>query len=387
MEIPFGSRYVDNAAPCTAWGTNQKKFAVNDKGHIFSGYMDNDEVLGFTVFSYRYANWTQGVKLRTQRPGNVLLDRFGNVHVFVVDGQRLMHHVFAHGNVLSVTRTTKVCDGCNIRFSVDIRGPRIFVAFGHKNRMHFLDGYLMSNGMVTRWKHRVSQALPCNFGYPHALIRKDGRLCALAEENEPGLDKKYTMSCLFDEDHLDTPHVLEHYINGNQVHNEDLYEDSEGTLHVIVRIHPDSRHFIHAREVVPGSYRFARSRLHFPDMTHLRVTEDVIDGIKFIGTSWNRLWYCSPGDKEKDNITPAEVVEAGETCEGIVPFVVDDEVLLLPSAEASFPDAKGFIAHTHVNVPEYRFRRRAKCTQWCCAIKETCMWVCGRMCGSSWLSA
>ncbi len=377
MEIPFGSKHSDNAAPCTAWGANQKKIAVNAAGDVFTGYMDNDEVLGFTVVSHRFDNWTKGVKLRAQRPGNVLLDCFGNLHVFVVDGRRLMHHVFRGGDVLRVSSTTEVFDRCNIRFSVDIRGPRVFVAFGHDSRVHFLDGYLMRNGTVARWRHRSSVKLPCNFAYPFALIRRSGKLVALAEEDEDG-HKKYTMSCLFEEDDLDMPHVLEHYTNGNSVHNNDLYEDSGGLLHVIVRVHPDERHFIHAREIVPGTMRFARTRLNFPDLTHLRLTEDVADGVQYVGTSWDRLWKCATGCP-KDDITPAEMKDAGDKCAGLVPFVVDDDVLLLPAAASAYPDARTFMAHAGVNVPEPRYEGRARCSEWAWSILETVRHYYGRL--------
>ena len=370
MEIPFGSKFHDNAGPCTAWGVNQRKIAMTPSGDVYSGYMDNDDVLGFVVYAWRYDNWRRGAKLKTQRPGNVLLDCFGNLHVFVVDGRRLMHHVFRNGNVRAPAHSAEVYDHCNIRFSVDIRGPRVFVCFGDDSRMHFLDGYIMRSGIVPDWRHRRSMKLPCDFAYPFALIRRSGALVALAEER-----KACTMSCLFHEDNLNLPHVLEHYTSGARVNNNDLFEDSSGVLHAIVRITAERRTFVHAREIDPGANRFARTSIDHSHLTNIRLTEDLEDGVQYVGSSWDKVWR---GTKHLEDITPAEMNER-EECAGIVPFVVDADVLVIPSAEVAYPDARPFLVHTGVSVVEYKARARARCSEWAWSILDTMRYAFSRV--------
>lgn len=349
MEIPFRSKFLDHAAPCTAWGSNQKKFAMTTTGDIYSAYMDNDEELGFRVFRYRFDNWTRGVKLRAQRPGNVLLDCWGNLHVFVVDGRQLNHHVFRGGDIRKAPSSSCVTSPCNIRFSVDIRGPRVFVAFGQANVMTFVDGYMARSGDVRHWRVRRSSPLPVNFVFPQALIRSSGKLVALAEDDEN------RMAALFHEDDLDLPHVLS---NALDVHANDVFECQDGVLHALVR-GSDCR-FMHAREIEAGSLRFARSTIATDaPITHLRFSEDMAEGLHLIGASWDKVWKGFLGCALED-ITPAEV----EKCEGIVPFVVDADVLLLPSSEDSYPDAKPWLCHTGINVAEYKVESAARCNEW-----------------------
>lgn len=86
-KIP-GSRF--HSPDGTWWGYNQSKI-VRFKDMVFTYYIDNDDDSNKTTSRFVVMmkdgkkSWEEGVKFRTSRPGNLLVDSKGVLHAFVFE--------------------------------------------------------------------------------------------------------------------------------------------------------------------------------------------------------------------------------------------------------------------------------------------------------------
>ncbi|MDO8429239.1 MAG: hypothetical protein Q7S88_01290 [Candidatus Daviesbacteria bacterium] len=397
-----GSKY--HSPDGTWWGYNQSKIA-RFQDLVFSYYIDNTDDSNQTISNLVVLKkegtsaWEEGVRFPTSRPGNILVDSQGVLHVFVFEPAnaqindskgKLLHYFFpdsAQGDIKNFSQEL-VVDGDGSNETVNIR---VGSAIGKDDTMVISFGLTKFNPAYNeqsehiyfkkpneeKWNHTFIDGLPHDFYYPYTLVTENGfSLLPIQDDfNDDGnsktydniyqkiplfsyLNNKWGMEMLVD---LSThplakskPRLLE---------QEDLMEDKDGNIHIIYKefLDPDNlfassghRHLIGK----PGNFKTKKIELGKAGANWVRLVE-VDSDLYYLISRFDSL-YTSPVDDIKLN-----EISIPDDAKGFYPYVATQksgqvsseyiDVLLLASDQKLYQE--GLQTNYYIRIPKSDFKK------------------------------
>ena len=337
-EIPGSKHHGPNG---TWWGYNQSKIVRH--GEVVYMYVVENDNLDTNqnpnaanpskLVIYRKEGdgaWQEGAGFNTSRPGNILIDTTGVVHLIVFEPTytdqnengsygRLKHYWFpdaATGNITSYQEEIIIDnDGkyqgetVNIRVGASIgRDGTIVVSFG-LNRSHQV--WYLEPGWQKWQMEYAGYQLGSDYYYPYVLAGRSGTgILAIQDdwtgENQPTLYQKthYFERSNGTWSHESMADLSSHALAPSRpqlVENSDIYEDDAQRIHLIYQTRTDPgdpwlNTFIHATREGSG---WMREEISLTDKKTSWIRMLEIDGeMYYFCSSWDKL-YFRKGDTGK----------------------------------------------------------------------------------------
>lgn len=381
----------------TWWGYNQSKI-VHFGSRVYTYVIENTDDKSSTVSKLTILKkegggaWLRGASFPTSRPGNLLIDSRGVLHVFVFEPTdakkndswgKLLHYWFpVPGDIREFKREVIVdndgaSETANIRVGAAIGSDdTLAVAFGLTTNNPRFRGHsehlYTKKPSGTRWTHQLAgDNLGHDYYYPFVLAEA-GRFHLLAVQDDftgQGQPNIYQQIIYFLHEGgtwkkdliVDrTQHALAD-THPRLLEQEDLFADSTGTIHIIYKewLDPSDRFATthHRLTGRPGAWQ----REHLPlanSVNWVRLVE-VKGQLYYIAASWDKLYLGWPGSAALTEVPlPAKIM-------GIYPYVATAksgsrgadaaDVLLLAGDSAAY--GRGAPVSLYVRIPYAEFAR------------------------------
>lgn len=403
-KIP-GSQY--HSPDGTWWGYNQSKIArFEDK--IFSYYIDNIDGSNKTVSNFVVLikdgekEFQKGASFPTSRPGNILVDSKGVLHVFVytptkveVNDSRgkLIHYFFPNSKDGDITnyRQEIVVDGDETNETVNIRvgsaigaDDTMAISFGLTTFNPLYKGYsehlYFKKPTDQNWTHLIAgENLGHDYYYPYTLVTTDYSYYLLPIQddfNDDGDPKTY--------DNIYQKIPLFSYINGNWnmemivdlsnhplakvkprlLEQEELMEDQSGNLHIIYKEFLDPQNTYQATghwHLIGKSGNFKSQKIELGNIGANWVRLVDVDGELFYLISTFDKLFVSPINKLK-----TREITLPEDAQGFYPYVASSkkgstnsefvDILLLASDQKLYQEGKN--VNYYLRIPKEEFKNK-----------------------------
>jgi hypothetical protein len=383
----------------TWWGYNQSKIVrFGDRVYTYVIHNDDDPATPsrFTIYKKEgESDWEKGTDFPTSRPGNILVDSTGVLHVFVFEATdmvkndslgKLVHYFFpnaAKGDITNYKEGTVVAakkdiETVNIRVGAAIGADdTMAVGFGltvwEEDLGQTEQLFFKRSGQAKWTKLTAGTNLGHDFYYPFTLATKSGfhllpiqdDFIASGEGNIYQIipyfeykDGKWQQKIIAD--------LTKHALAPSRIRlleQSDLFEDSSGKIHVIYKeyLNPDSEYQESAYKhwIKSGSgWTSKEVVLSRDDLGWIRLAE-VGEELFYIASSGSgELWIAKVGTKTLTRIdTPQEV-------QGIYLYVATSkggsresekyvDILMLSGDSRAYPNATNY----YVRIPKSEFSK------------------------------
>lgn len=385
----------------TWWGYNQSKI-VRFKNFVFTYVIENEDDSNktpskFTVYVKEdNKTWQKGASFVTSRPGNILVDSQGTLHVFVFEPfdiekndswGKLRHYYFhnsAQGDISTFSEELIVdndgsSETANIRVGAAIgEDGTLAVGFGltkfnpvYKGQSEHL---YFKKPADQNWTHLIAgENLVHDYYYPFVLAGKTGfHLLPVQDDyNDDGnpatYENVYQKIIYFVYQNevwksqmiqdlsthplaRDRPRLLE---------QEDLYEDREGKIHILYKEFLDSKETwkvtTHKHIIINGSEKEEQiiNLGSGDDVNWIRLFE-VSRELYYLISSWNSLYISKVGTNK------LEKIEIPEDAKGFYPYVASKkgsaksdekyvDILLLAADNKTY--SEGTNSNYYIRIP------------------------------------
>lgn len=336
-KIP-GSRF--HGPDATWWGYNQSKI-VRFNDTVFMYVLDNkdndNKTLSELVVYKKEGNnsWQEGARFLTGTPGNLLIDSQGILHLFVIEPKNiqvsdnvgaLIHYSFPqakNGDIATFTREVVVENTDNPQTF----NGRIGTAIGSDDTLAIAVGITKFNPLYKnqsehiyyknkndiKWIHLYTDNLLHDYYYPFLLVSGDTFHLLTVQDDFTGVGNpniyqqilylqfaNNTWSQKLMADY--TTHPLASS-RPRIVEQDDLFEDSNGTIHAIYKenTHPDNRfltdHIHWWKE--KGATEWKQEKLTLPNSINWVRLFEVNNQVYFLANSWDTVYIGRLDSPEK----------------------------------------------------------------------------------------
>jgi len=392
-KIP-GSRF--HGPDATWWGYNQSKI-VRFKDKVFMYVMDNKDsdikTLSELTLYKKEGNkaWEKGAKFLTSTPGNLLVDSKGGLHLFVITPKnvaindtvgKLMYHYFPNARTGDITNyvnstileNTDNPQTLNPRIGTTISpDDQLVLSFGmtkfnplYKEQSEHI--YYKNRGS-SNWSHIYTDGLLHDYYYPFVVAANDVYHLLTVQDDFTGVgnpniyqqilyfefsNDKWSQELLVD--------LTSHTLANNRprmVEQDDLFIDSNGTIHAIYKENTDSQNRFFTNHIHvsrdKNSKEWRREKLNLPtSINWVRLFE--IDGvIYFFANSWNKHYIAS---LDSQNLVQLPINDAI----GVYPYVAFPktnsefvDIILLAADSETFN--KGTNVNYYLRIPKSEFKK------------------------------
>ncbi len=327
-QIPGSKNHGPNG---TWWGYNQSKI-VRYENSVYMYVIENENIDSnpnpnasnpSKMAIYRKegdGTWQKGARFNTSRPGNILIDSEGIVHLIVFEPTytlstengsygRLKHYWLPNSRTGDITTFHEeiivdndgVSQGetANIRVGASI-GPddRIAVSYG-LNQSHVV-WYKEKNG--TEWlQENAGTGLGSDYYYPYVQVTASG-ISILAVQDDwagPNLPAVYQKSHYFEKrngywSHESIINLQSHTLAQSRsqlVDNSDVYEDASGNIILIYLTKLDP-----ADQWLNTFIQTSRTGTSWNNET-VTITDDKTNWIRMMEVDGQMYYFCSTWDK------------------------------------------------------------------------------------------
>ncbi len=385
-EIPGSKNHGPNG---TWWGYNQSKI-VRYGNTVYMYVIENENLDNNSnpnasnpskIAIYRKedeGSWQKGSSFNTSRPGNILIDTEGIVHLIVFEPTytlatengsygRLKHYWFPNCTNADITTFNEEIivdnDGVsqgetvNIRVGASIgRDDLIAVSYG-LNKTHVVC-YKEKNGI--KWhKELAGSGLGNDYYYPYVLVGGSGISLVAVQDDWVGqnLPNIYQKSHFFEKrngvwNHENIIDLQNHSLAPSRpelVDNSDIFEDASGniTLIYLTKLNPDDKWLNTFIQTTRDGSGWNRQTINN--------TDDKTNWIRMMEVDGEMYYFCSTWDKiyVKKGINGKYKRLNGPKLKGIYPYLaaprggtsssVEFIDLLLHSGDSqSYPNAKNY---------------------------------------------
>lgn len=399
-KIP-GSKY--HSPDATWWGYNQSKI-VRFKDKVFTYYIENNDDSNKTLSKFVILKkdgdniWEKGAMFTTSRPGNLLIDSKGILHIFVFEPfdvvkndsiGRIMHYYFpnsATGDVKNYKQDTVVdndgkSETANIRVGAAIgEDDTIIISFGLTKYNPAYKGQSVhiyfKKPDEEKWNHSIAaEDLTHDFYYPFTLVSQNSYYLLPIQDdfavvNNPNIYQKimfmeYSNGTWKNKLVADLSNHELAKSRPRLLEQEDLYKDKEGKIHIIYKefLNPDSPFVTTMHHQLSGSFdNFNHEMLKFDDsnmgLSWIRIVE--VDGqLYYLATAFKGLFIGKVGSNK---LTPVSVPDDALN---VYPYVATSksgtkenkyiDVLLLAADQKFYQEGK--ITNYYVRIPKELFTK------------------------------
>ena len=385
-QIPGSKNHGPNG---TWWGYNQCKI-VRYGSTVYMYVIENENIDNnpnpnatnpSKIAIYRKdgeGGWQKGASFNTSRPGNILIDSEGIVHLIVFEPTytlptengsygRLKHYWFPNcktGDITSFQQEVIVDnDGfsqgetVNIRVGASIGADDLIAVSYGLNKSHIVR-YKEKNG-IKWWQESAGTALGSDYYYPYVVVTDFG-IGILAVQDDwvgPNLPNLYQKSRYFEKrsgswTSSDIINLQTHSLAQTRpqlVDNSDIYQDAGKLINTIylTKLNPSDKwlnSFIHA----------TRSGNAWTNQT-LTTTDEKTNWVRMIEVGGQMFYICTTWDKVyiKKGVSGEYKRLSVPKIEGIYPYLAAPrsgtkasesyiDLLLLCGSSESYPNAKNY---------------------------------------------
>jgi hypothetical protein len=389
VELLPGSH--NHAPDGTWWGSNMTKIArFGDR--VFTTVIANDDD-ATTLSEFQIwvksdeDDWVKATSFPTSRPGNLVVDSTGALHVLVFEPfdllandsiGRLVHYTLPNAGAgdLATMESEVVVDNDGSQETVNIRvgaaiGPddTLAFAFGHidwanPEVAHSEEVYVRAPGDSSWNRHLAGVQLEHEYYYPFVTMSAQGIGVLSVQDDWAGAGQPnvYQKIAFFGFDSAEWTTDLLEDLSGHTLAAErarlleqsDLFEDSTGTMHAITKdFLGDTSYtvtqFHHFTRPPDGTWAEVLYDFTAQDLNWLKLVE--VDGeLFFLAVSWNRVYAMRVGEEPFELAVPGMIT-------GAYPYVAGSrsgtapstwvELLLLNGDSGNYPDAENL----YVRIP------------------------------------
>jgi hypothetical protein len=385
-QIPGSKNHGPNG---TWWGYNQSKI-VRYGSTVYMYVVENENIDNnpnpnatnpSKIAIYRKdgeGGWQKGASFNTSRPGNILMDSEGIVHLIVFEPTytlpsengsygRLKHYWFPNcktGDITSFQQEVIVDnDGfsqgetVNIRVGASIGADDLIAVSYGLNKSHIVR-YKEKNG-IKWWQESAGTALGSDYYYPYVVVTDFG-IGILAVQDDwvgPNLPNLYQKSRYFEKrsgswTSSDIINLQSHSLAQTRpqlVDNSDIYQDAGKLVSTIylTKLNPSDKYqnsFIHG----------TRSGNAWTNQT-LTTTDEKTNWVRMIEVGGQMYYICTTWDKVyiKKGVSGEYKRLNVPKIEGIYPYLAAPrsgtkpsesyiDLLLLCGSSDSYPNAKNY---------------------------------------------
>src|SRR3990167_10571494 len=396
-----GSKF--HSPDATWWGYNQSKI-VRFKDKVFTYYIENDGDSNKTSSKFVVLKkdgekpWEEGAIFPTSRPGNLLIDSKGVLHAFVFEPfvetndslGKILHYYFpdsASGDIKNYKQELVVdndgkSETANIRVGAAIgQDDTMVISFGltkfnpaYKDQSEHI---YFKKPTDESWQHAYVDGLQHDYFYPFTLVSTDSvyllpiqddyvpptnsisypniyqKILFLAYKND-----EWTQELIVDLSNHELaksrPRLLE---------QEDLYEDKNGTLHILYKefLNPENTFSATSHWHTtgkPGNWKSKQINFEKPGVNCVRLVE-VDDNLYYLVTTFGEI-FISPIDKveltkldipedAKNNYPYVSTIKGGSNKSNFV------DLLLLGADQKLFQEGKN--TNYYIRIPKSQFTK------------------------------
>ena len=385
-QIPGSKNHGPNG---TWWGYNQSKI-VRFENIVYMYVVDNQNIDNnpnpnasnpskLVLYKKQGDNaWQKGSEFNTSRPGNILIDSEGIVHLIVFEPTytqstengsygKLKHYWFPNSNTGDISNFQQETiidnDGVsqgetvNIRVGASIgKNDMLAVSFGLNKTHQFY--YKEKNGI--KWfMDFAGQYLNSDFYYPYVLVSESGvSILAIQDDwvgtNQPNL---YQESYYFEKKNgvwtqESIINLQSHSLAQSRpqlVENSDLYQDENNQIHLVyqTRLNPSDEWqntFFHATKT-PTSWNTDEIFISDKNSNWMRMIE--IEGeIYYLCSSWDKLYVKKgiEGEFSKLNVPKVKgmYIYLDSPRGGTNTNATYIDILMLNGSSNDYPNAKNY---------------------------------------------
>lgn len=260
----------------TWWGYNQNKIS-RFKDYVFTYVIENSDESDETISQFViYAKsgdgeWQKGASFPTSRPGNILIDSQGVLHVFVFEPfdvktndsrGKIVHYFFPNSALGDITNYQQeiVVDNDGKSETANIR---VGAAIGKDDTMAISFGLTKFNPSYNKqsehiyskkpdgekWHHTFTDGLPHDYYYPFALVSEDSVYLLpvqddFSDDGDPATyDNIYQKIMYFEYKNTVWKNMLVADLSSHPLaakrprllEQEDLFEDTRGNIHILYK--------------------------------------------------------------------------------------------------------------------------------------------------------
>ena len=396
-----GSKF--HSPDATWWGYNQSKI-VRHKNLVFTYYIDNDDDSNKTSSRFVIMKkdgdgpWKEGTTFITSRPGNLLIDSKGVLHVFVFEPfdaktndswGKIIHYWFPSSSNGDITNFQKeiVVDNDGKSETANIR---VGAAIGADDTMAISFGLTKFNPVYKqqsehiyfkkpneeKWNHTFTDGLPHDYYYPFTLVSENALYLLPIQDDWNGLGttsnpypniyqkimfmevkngvwKNELVADLSSHPLAKTrPRLLE---------QEDLYENKDGIIHILYKEFLDPQNNFAATvhwhvNGKPGNWKNEQIKLEKPGVNWVRLVE--VDGkLYYLVTTFGEV-FISPVENVK--LTKIDVPKDAKNNYPYISTTKDGssesefvDILLLGADQKLFQEGKS--TNYYVRIPKSQF--------------------------------
>ena len=397
-----GSRF--HSPDATWWGYNQEKI-VGHKDTVFSYYIDNDDDSNKTTSRFVVVkkdgdkSWEEGAMFPTSRPGNLLIDSNGILHAFVFEPfnveandslGKILHYYFpdsASGDIKNF-KTELIVDNdgksetANIRVGAAIgQDDTMVISFGltkfnpaYKDQSEHI---YFKKPTDESWQHAYVDGLQHDYFYPFTLVSTDSvYLLPIQDDYVPPTNSisypniyqkimflQYQNGTWKNEMIVDLSNHELAKSRSRLLEQEDLYEDKNGTLHILYKefLNPENTFSATSHWHTtgkPGNWKSKQINFEKPGVNWVRLVE-VDDNLYYLVTTFGEI-FISPIDKveltkldipedAKNNYPYVSTIKGGSNKSNFV------DLLLLGADQKLFQEGKN--TNYYIRIPKSQFTK------------------------------